>query len=284
MARVNIVIPVYKQTPDSLEVISLSSFIRYLSNYEITLLVPEHFDTSWYRDFFLHSNCEVGVQRFPDAYFINIDGYNKLLTSVAFYERFTDFEYILICQPDCYIFRDDLEFWCSQEYDYVAAPWLQSEWRDQVQETVVKAILAVQGPIDKLITRISWKVRGVFRSELFLVGNGGLSLRRVSAFKHFCSHFDAVLKTWAYNEDLFFGIYVPLRTPRFKIVNWKTAISFAVDLNPQMLMTYLDGKFPFGCHGWNRNDYPYSGNLDFWSPIIERLDPTLTDAKRRMEP
>lgn len=52
-------------------------------------------------------------------------GYNRLMLSEDLYSAFSNYEYILICQSDAYIFRDELKEWCEAGYDYVGAPWLR---------------------------------------------------------------------------------------------------------------------------------------------------------------
>lgn len=46
-----------------------------------------------------------------------------MMMSEAFYQLFSDCEYILICHTDAWIFRDDLSAWCQKGYDLIAAPW-----------------------------------------------------------------------------------------------------------------------------------------------------------------
>jgi hypothetical protein len=86
--------------------------------------------------------------RFPTDYFTNRFGYNRLLLSEKFYRAFEGYEYILIYQLDCLVFANNLEAWCRKGWDYVGAPWLA----DTADPT----------------------------KGFSFVGNGGLSLRRVS--------------------------------------------------------------------------------------------------------
>jgi hypothetical protein len=91
---------------------------------------------------------DFSLQRFPKRYFANRLGYNRLLLSKKFYQAFAAYEYILIYQLDCLVFASNLEEWCRKDWDYVGAPWFRNDEKPE---------------------------------EGFLgVGNGGLSLRRVS--------------------------------------------------------------------------------------------------------
>ena len=83
-----------------------------------------------------------------------MEGYNELLLSENFYTTFSAFKYILIYQPDSYVFRDELMEWCKEGYDYIGAPWLEDN--------------------DEQI-----KLNGV--------GNGGFSLRNIEKFLYIFS-------------------------------------------------------------------------------------------------
>ena len=49
----------------------------------------------------------------------------NLMLSPFFYESFLDFKYVLIHQLDVFIFKDELNYWCNQNYDYIGAPWFK---------------------------------------------------------------------------------------------------------------------------------------------------------------
>ena len=59
-----------------------------------------------------------------------IAGYNRMMLSAGFYELFRDYEYLLICHTDAWIFRDELADWCRRGYDCVAAPWVRRKVYD----------------------------------------------------------------------------------------------------------------------------------------------------------
>ena len=89
--------------------------------------------------------------RFAPAFFRGIAGYNRLMLSDDFYARFASYEYILIHQLDALILHSDIERFVALDVDYLGAPWVDHD-------------------IDGL-------------PRLTHVGNGGLSLRRVDAFR-----------------------------------------------------------------------------------------------------
>ena len=90
------------------------------------------------------------IVEFPSDCFLSTSTYSRLLLSDDFYSRFADFEYILIVQTDALILTSSLDDFVSRSFDYIDAPWFVVEGKDR---------------------------------RLSRVGNGGLSLRRVSAFR-----------------------------------------------------------------------------------------------------
>lgn len=92
---------------------------------------------------------DFALRPFPSRYFASRFGYNHLLLTNEFFRAFEHYEYILIYQLDCLVFASNLEEWCRKGWDYVGAPWMNNT-EDPTQ--------GFSG-----------------------VGNGGLSLRRVSS-------------------------------------------------------------------------------------------------------
>jgi hypothetical protein len=144
--QVIITVPVYRCPLTDAEEISLRHLLHFLGGQEMTLVAPRSLDISDPR---LRS---LPVLRFDDEYFAGIRGYNKLMLSREFYDTFRKYEYILIYQLDCLVFSRDLSSWCCKGWDYVGAPWFKDH-KDDTSE------------------------------GFWAVGNGGLSLRRVSAFR-----------------------------------------------------------------------------------------------------
>jgi hypothetical protein len=144
--EVIIAVPVYRCPLSDDEKISLRHLLHFLGGYDLTLIVPRSLNIS---DPLLRS---LPVIRFDDEYFAGIPGYNKLMLSRDFYDTFKAYEYILIYQLDCLVFSNDLTSWCRKGWDYVGAPWFKDH-KDDTSE------------------------------GFWAVGNGGLSLRRVSAFR-----------------------------------------------------------------------------------------------------
>lgn len=150
--QVNVVIPVYLPTLSHTEVISLTQCLRVLKKYTITLVTHREVDISKYQNLFLQEKKPFKVTYFDRSNFESVFSYSKLLLSRIFYARFAEYDYILIYQLDGFVFRDELTDWCKKGYDYIGAPWFK---------------------------HYGVNYEG---NELWKVGNGGVSLRKVSTF------------------------------------------------------------------------------------------------------
>lgn len=250
-----VVIPLYKSVLKSEEMASVEHNLAVLGDrFPVRFLVPDGVDFSAIEERF----PMVALERVSDAWLgtrCGIAGYNRMMLSKAFYDRFSDFDYLLICQPDVWLFRDELEAWCERGYDYVGAPWPE------------KPIYRF-GPVRlylKLRRRLTPK-RKVLRSDLFnRVGNGGLSLRRIKAFSAACERYAEGIEFFLseshplYNEDTFWAL-IP---EGWHYPSADEARRFAFDLKPALSLELNGGELPFGCHGWFRPE-----RRTFWDSYI----------------
>lgn len=252
-SNIVIVIPVHRAdlTPD--EKVSVSQCEHVLGRYTILFAAPQSVRT-------VKGFEHIPVEHFKQGYFANLAGYNRLMMTKAFYERFARFTYILIYQADAFVFRDELLEWAQAGYSYVGAPWiLKAKYRTWWG----RIILHLRG--------LRYSLRGLPFRPLLLgdkVGNGGLSLRRTADFLRVCNDEQPVIEQyltksaqWSeYNEDAFWAT-----RPSFRYPDTRTALGFAFDLYPQECLKQTNHALPFGCHGWCKKEV--SG---FWKPIIER--------------
>jgi hypothetical protein len=152
-----------------------------------------------------------------------------------FYERFSNYKFILILQTDAIILRDELDFWCAQPFDYVGAPWPDG------YEIFVNLGL-FEGEYGKRV-----KVE---------VGNGGLSLRRVNKCISLLKEFEAAISVFCSSgssEDLFFSVMASLSND-FVVPNAITASRFSLELSPSFFFHVNGGQMPMGGHAWWRHE------------------------------
>ena len=182
------------------------------------------------------------AERLPAEYFQSVRDYNRMLLSLDFYDRFRGREYMLICQLDAYVFRDELDDWCGRGYDYIGAPWGDAPFlREPKLQRILPRILR-----HPALAR-HWHLCD------FRVGNGGFSLRRVQAFRRVLRDHPVTAARWQKNEDLFWSFWAPVLAPEFRIAPEQEAMRFSVELSPAEYLRRMDGRLPFGCHAWEKH-------------------------------
>lgn len=194
---------------------------------------------------------------FSDEYFKGISGYNRLMLTPDFYERFLDSSYILIYQLDAYVFRDELEDWCNKGYDYIGAPWLQ---KPIYRLPVVSFFMH--------LVHLYHKHKGKpSKQDLYnKVGNGGLSLRKTdSHYRVTIEQADRISfymekeRHHLYNEDVFWAT----EAQGFLYPKAMEAIEFAFDKYPAYCYRLNNKRLPFGCHSWYKRKMK-----NFWMKFI----------------
>lgn len=269
METVAVIIPVYRPDLSNDERISFCRTLEIMRDHIIVIVCPRGFDSKGFDNLACKYDVQIRYERFDNAFFNGIPGYNRLLLSKSFYRRFKEFEYILICQLDAYVFKDELNDWCNKGYDYIGAPMFDDK----------NPILSFDG---------------------MTVGNGGFSLRRIQAFLDFFeSHKNvfsprqlvdlislwkkpqtrifvwilmclgwrnkpnSVASRYKYNEDCFWSIR--LNRSRFALnkPGPEEALHFAFERFPEQLYQLAHCSLPFGCHGWRKYQYDV-----FWKGII----------------
>jgi hypothetical protein len=236
-----IVTPLYKQMPTHSEAVSLKHSFDTLGRYRRIVIAPESLDLFNYDAII----GDATTLRLDDQCFDSIATYNRLLLSRRFYKHFTAFEYMLILQPDAIVFRDELEYWCGCNFDYIGAPWPNGlpirpysfRWDHRLHEP------------------LKWFNKPIRR----FVGNGGLSLRKISSAITTLGQHRLVAKLWIANEDLFWSLYSP------NVPGEALASKFAIEEDPVGYYQKNGNNLPFGCHAWER----YAP--DFWLDKFQQV-------------
>jgi len=258
-----VVIPVYKAQLSHAEYLSLCQCLKILTNHHICLVIPKGLNTEIYQTLFQKYQVPFREESFDSVFFQDINGYNQLMMSKHFYERFIAFEYMLVYQLDAYVFRDELNEWCAKGYDYIGAPFFRK---------------------DKLDKKDS--------------GNGGFSLRKILSFINLFSHnrklltFKGLLfyhrhrgplhKSWfvlsglfgrcnslqsliqnTIAEDLLYASLKYKREEKWEIPASEEAKFFSFEQFPSELFQLTGHRLPFGCHAWQKYEYD-----SFWKQFI----------------
>lgn len=245
MKQCKVVIPIYTNKLSDYELLSLKHNTDILKSHPIALVAPDNLNIDNITDQLSNKNIE--ITRVSEEYLgirNGISGYNRLMLISSFYDLFTDYEYILICQLDVWIFKDELKKWCDKGFDCIGGIW----WR--------KGIWAL--PVLRYFFISNRRLYGK-------VGNGGLSLRKVDSFSKACKSYIHIINRYnkkthhMYGEDVFWAI----EPKEFKYPSMTEATEFSFDSHPDRCYELIKKELPFGCHGWFK-----PCRINFWKRFI----------------
>ena len=265
--KVAIVIPTHKAKLNSDEEISIKCLDRNLNNFDKYIVCPQKIDP-------IFDLKKLNTIKFDDKYFDNWLNYNSLLKSQIFWKKFTNYQFILLYQLDCLVFRSNIEEWIDMNFSFIGPPQINRKKR-----------------------------------KLGFVGNGGFSLRKVNdhlnaiesnkinffnfkkqAIKYFSARkrLFYLVKTLAlvclkyfkfriakkksslketfitysvYPEDVFWCMFGPILNNDFTICPPEKAIDFGFESDPRIAYEINQNKKPFGCHNWTRYDKVFISGL-----------------------
>lgn len=258
MKKVAVIIPIYRFPLNLEERQSLSMARDLLASHPRIIISPRSLEVPF--DFLDGEE----LIRFPDYFFTYPNGYNRMLMSKFFYEAFEQYQYILIYQLDCLVFRDELGMWCDKGYDYIGSPWYENY------------IYSYQA-------KSKW-----------WIGNGGFSLRKVSTaldilskiiktsdrcqfppsskaqsnrLKRFvwCTYrfvrslfgrwtVEDELNSYGESEDRFWSLDAGKFLKEYKVAPVKEGMLFGFEQYPEKCFQENGGVIPFGCHAWAKHN------------------------------
>ncbi len=239
-----IAIPIYKKEFDLEEQSLVDRMFAIFADREIVFVAPINLEKTYYLDRY----PDAKLITFPDHFFESVQGYSRLLLSRLFYETFCEKDFLLISQPDVYVFRDDLDIWLQKPYDYIGAPWPKGF------------------SININIGRFAHNPGGTIVTTF--VGNGGFSLRKIKKCMEMLEQ-DHEVAQWfsatGSNEDLFFSLIGSVAAG-IVLPNLVEASIFAMEIDPEYLTLLNGGRVPMAVHAFRK----YSP--EFWSPKINGID------------
>lgn len=260
---VAIIVPIYQESLSETEKISMKHLFYFLGNYDKFIIAPEKLKVKY--DGFK-------IFKFKNKHFKNVRAYSKLLLTKRFYKKFSDYDYILIYQLDALVFSDQLNEWCNKSYDYIGAPWINSEMKkiftgyDRPDycgnggfslRNVSKCI----NVIEMAKKSFSTIFKEIAKNELSLLKN-----KEKNAKKYFKILLDAYYNSSAdrykYNEDGFWSSQAIKYCPDFNIPTPDIGLKFAFEVGPRYCFKKNINTLPFGCHAWEKYE------KDFWLPYL----------------
>ena len=170
MAALIQVTPIWKPQLEPSEKMNLRSSLTSASGRQLEFLAPQTLDVGVYRTQFPH----VAIRRVDDRHLRSVQTYNAMMLQPDFYRMYSEFELLAIVQTDAFLVRT-LSLVDFAEVDYLGAPWARGLKYLTVGSRLIVTTpqehsrFAVRPLIMRLVGRTAW------------VGNGGLSIRRVSS-------------------------------------------------------------------------------------------------------
>lgn len=243
LRKVAVLIPAYKTEMNRFERISFERCRDVLSAHSRLLVCPKSLDITKYK----HCDPHIEPVRFPDHFFNSLMAYSRLCCRPEFYAHFLDYEFILIYQLDCYVFEDQLLYWCGRGYDYIGAPWPKYEHMTESKKFVAHF------PFWKLILRNA--------------GQGGFSLRKTATLyraAHRLARLDFLARRFP--EDVLWTTIGSRLYRPFRLATLSEALPFAFASSFEICLKLNAGRLPFGCHGW------YTYGKEFWKDKMRKLE------------
>lgn len=264
MTSVAIVVPLYANKPTKEEKASLLQCKKILGQYPIIVICPQTLDITEYK--FLTDKFE----RFEDKNFKSVKSYSSLCLDVDLYERFKNFDYILIYQPDGWVFKDELEYWCNQGFDYIGAPWFEGFEKADENSKMLKevgnggmSLRNVKKHI-KLFNNVhhihSYKDIADENKKKRFISN--LLNIPINIFRYFMQFIIPTKNLTKLNEDFYIAKYASKIVPDFKFPTPETALKFAFENHPKRLYEMNNRQLPFLSHAFKKYDF------DFWQQFI----------------
>lgn len=217
MKKCAIMVPVYSEHMTVDERHSLQQLKKILGWCDTYLVCPKGMNEKEYFDEYGNT---LRMKRYDSKFFEGREGYCKLMCSPFLYEDFSEYEYTLVYQLDCWVFSDKLYEWCDKGYDYIGAPFF-----------------------------VKW-----FSDRNIYVGNGGFSLRKNATIKDYLVKYSGKGLPHDGTDDGFFAANFD---GTLKIPEPKVASEFSLEERPAEQYHNNGDKLPFGCHAYRRYNWKF---------------------------
>lgn len=267
MGKKTVVILIFshKDELEHYEKISLRQCYRILGKHPIRLVCPKGTKTNCYKEIIPFLEVDFVDPEWMSTY----EMYNRLKISPFLYRLYQDYEFILTYELDAFVFRDELEYWCSKEYDYIGSPWFEGHGK-----AAERSPLAGVGNSGFSLRRVDKCLKSLYSfsylhdpkddwDHWLSIGRpirGALSFFKNSTISN-NSFF--LFNNFSQNEDLFWGKSIRRNFDWFRVPDESEAWKFGFEINPRVLFEMNDCHLPFGCHAWWKYD------IDFWRPHIQ---------------
>lgn len=290
-ARCVVVIPTYKVVLSPEESRAFSNAVRVLSRWPTVLLIQSGLSPAYYENLRVREALKFQILAAPALWVGTFQTYNDMALSPEFYKMFDEYDYMLLCQLDVWVFRDDLEDWISRGFDYVGAPWFLLR---QAQYRSLEALMFPQGGnggfslrrVQKMIELTSHRRRALNLALLLRIVARYLEHRRYDLLGKFLRGCQSVLqdadafqKKFNVYEDVMLSVFYSFFDRTFKVAPAREEFSFATEVySEELLKTRLKWQLPSAIHGYDKYLPPRS-SIDAFRNDRNRI--AYTEAMRK---
>jgi hypothetical protein len=260
-SRPVVVVPVHKEFPSAMEIVSLYQCGSCLARHDIIILAPEGIDLGHYHELM----PVLDEIRVPSHCMASIKAYNNLMISPLVYQAVRGYTHMLIHEPDAIVLNDELDHWCSQPHDYIGAPWFAGYAAPVSDAPVIGvgnfglSLRKVDVAIEITESKRKWYPSRQIVADLV----NGIRMRNHHLFSKAISGIGLALtphmawNSFEGNCDLFWCDIVPQMFPDFRLATSDEAMRFAWEVLPNRCYEICEGRLPFGIHAWARYDLPF---------------------------
>lgn len=262
-----VIIPVHKPDITMEEEISLNACKRQLIDYDCYLVFPDGMNIKTYVSIF----DNLLLKPVDSKWLSSLELYNKMKLSLAFYEMFRDYKFMLTYELDAYIFNANFNETKVFSFDFIGAPLFRGYLTAPPDAPFIPgcnsgfSIRNIESCTNVLRSlgryRSHWRIYRCFLSKFPWFR---LQLDRLTK-----GHYDIFLngKLGFYfasdhiNEDQVWSQIIPKLFSSFTVADSLSSLRFSFEHNPERLLDSNAGQLPLGCHGWPKY-------LNFWKKYI----------------
>lgn len=250
-----VVIPTHKANPEPEEIVSLQQCQKILGSRDIYLMVPKGLNIQAYTSILPNAK----FYEVPPECMSSHHAYNQLMISPRIFTRFRDYSHILIHEPDSIVLKDELDFWCSQKFDYIGAPWFKKDSygipRLDATGNFGFALLNTKSINQIFRDNRRWYSPSMIARDLFR-GLRGRTEYLPKALKAIgdAGRVAGAYKLYTGHCDIFWCCVIPKISPNFKIAPPQDALNFSWETNLINCAAQCTHKIPFGIHAWAKHD------------------------------
>ena len=183
MKKLVIVTPIWREILKEAEFKNIQVSLLNNKNIDHYFIHEESLTLDFYKSQFKKSK----FLKFKKGTFDSIQTYNLLMLSGSFYKKFLEYKYLLILQTDAILVKP-VDIILKYNYDYVAPNW--------------KKGFKIPPLFKYKILSKMFQIFGFY--DVLFIGNGGLSLRKISTFIELTNKNRLQKFSWM-NEDMVFS-------------------------------------------------------------------------------